>query len=228
MKKLQFGLLRLLLPVKLQLADVSAVRGFISTYFHNELLANRENSKIRYGASLVQYKIMDGDVVIVGMEQGAQILTLIHRHLTYLNLKGRELEISAKNYIQGEQEIGLSLEDMQYQFISPWMPLNQENFRAYKQFEYDHDYESQQNLLKRILIGNIIMLSKNFHYEVDIRLQIQYLCLTQQLQSFKGVQVLAFLGTFSVNFCLPQYWGIGRVPSRGFGTIIQHQPIARK
>ena len=30
---------------------------------------------------------------------------------------------------------------------------------------------------------------------------------------------LGFLGTFSVNFDIPDYWGIGKSVSRGFGTI---------
>ena len=31
--------------------------------------------------------------------------------------------------------------------------------------------------------------------------------------------MLGFLGTFSVNFEIPDYWGIGKSVSRGFGTI---------
>jgi len=29
----------------------------------------------------------------------------------------------------------------------------------------------------------------------------------------------SFFGTFSVNFEIPDYWGIGKSVSRGFGTI---------
>ncbi|MGC9043447.1 MAG: CRISPR-associated endonuclease Cas6 [Myxococcota bacterium] len=35
----------------------------------------------------------------------------------------------------------------------------------------------------------------------------------------KGTPMLGFLGTFSVNFEIPDYWGIGKSVSRGFGTI---------
>lgn len=31
--------------------------------------------------------------------------------------------------------------------------------------------------------------------------------------------LLSFLGTFSVNFEIPDYWGIGKSVSRGFGTV---------
>jgi len=31
--------------------------------------------------------------------------------------------------------------------------------------------------------------------------------------------MLGFLGKFSVNFEIPDYWGIGKAVSRGFGTV---------
>ena len=37
--------------------------------------------------------------------------------------------------------------------------------------------------------------------------------------SLKGTPMLGFLGTFSVNFEIPDYWAIGKSVSRGFGTI---------
>ena len=41
--------------------------------------------------------------------------------------------------------------------------------------------------------------------------------------SLKGTPMLGFLGTFSVNFEIPDYWGIGKSVSRGFGTVKQCQ-----
>jgi hypothetical protein len=31
--------------------------------------------------------------------------------------------------------------------------------------------------------------------------------------------MIGFLGNFSVNFEIPDYWGIGKSVSRGFGTV---------
>jgi hypothetical protein len=33
--------------------------------------------------------------------------------------------------------------------------------------------------------------------------------------------MLGFLCTFSVNFEIPDYWGIGKSVSRGFGTVVR-------
>ena len=35
----------------------------------------------------------------------------------------------------------------------------------------------------------------------------------------KGVRMVGFKGTFAVNFELPDYIGLGKSVSRGFGTI---------
>jgi len=37
------------------------------------------------------------------------------------------------------------------------------------------------------------------------------------------IPLLGFLGTFSVNFEIPNYWGIGKSVSRGFGRVVKKQ-----
>jgi hypothetical protein len=36
---------------------------------------------------------------------------------------------------------------------------------------------------------------------------------------FPEIILFGFLGTFSINFEIPDYWGIGKSVSRGFGTV---------
>ncbi len=43
------------------------------------------------------------------------------------------------------------------------------------------------------------------------------------LRHNKVDMTLCFLGTFSVNFEIPDYWGIGKSVSRGFGTVVRHR-----
>lgn len=37
----------------------------------------------------------------------------------------------------------------------------------------------------------------------------------------KGTQMIGFVGTFSVNFEIPNLWGLGKSVSRGFGTVVR-------
>ncbi|MEW6621092.1 MAG: CRISPR-associated endonuclease Cas6, partial [bacterium] len=38
-----------------------------------------------------------------------------------------------------------------------------------------------------------------------------------------GTPMLGFLGDFLVNFEIPDYWGIGKSVSRGFGTMVRQK-----
>ena len=74
-------------------------------------------------------------------------------------------------------------------------------------------------MLERILVGNIISMSKGLGYTVPGQIEANIFDLRKIHTKLKGTHMLAFLGTFSVNFEIPDYWGIGKSVSRGFGTV---------
>lgn len=43
----------------------------------------------------------------------------------------------------------------------------------------------------------------------------------------KGTSMLGFLDAFPVNFEIPDYWGIGKSVSRGFGTVVRQNAKKR-
>jgi len=52
---------------------------------------------------------------------------------------------------------------------------------------------------------------------------VESLSLQEHKTLLKSTPMLGFLGTFSVNFEIPDYWGIGKSVSRGFGTVKRRQ-----
>jgi len=77
----------------------------------------------------------------------------------------------------------------------------------------------KNSLLKKILIGNILSMSKSLGYIVEVLIKVESSGVMEQKSFLKGTPMLGFLGTFSVNFEIPDYWGIGKSVSRGFGTV---------
>ena len=61
----------------------------------------------------------------------------------------------------------------------------------------------------------ILYQAQNGAVEVRLNEKQQTIMLTKK----KSTPMLGFLGTFSVNFEIPDYWGIGKSVSRGFGTV---------
>ena len=103
-----------------------------------------------------------------------------------------------------------------YSFLTPWLALNEKNYEKYQKLG---EWIKRKELLKKILIGNIISMSKSLGYTVPEPIKANINKLKEVQTSLKGTTMLGFLGTFSVNFEIPDYWGIGKSVSRGFGTV---------
>ena len=61
-------------------------------------------------------------------------------------------------------------------------------------------------------------MSKGLGYTVtdELKADVNVREVTTRL---KGVPMIGFMGKFSVNFEIPDYLGIGKSVSRGFGTV---------
>lgn len=108
-------------------------------------------------------------------------------------------------------------EAIQYQFISPWIGLNPKNYKDYQKLDND---DTRTAKLNSIIVQNIISFCKFSGYTIKNRLLV-----TSNLRSvkvnLKGKAQIGFLGSFKVNFLLPDYLGLGKSSSRGYGNIIQ-------
>ena len=75
-------------------------------------------------------------------------------------------------------------------------------------------------MLSRIVVGNILSLSKSIGLHVSERLNAEVDLEPCGLQTLKpGVALLGFRGSIHINFRLPARWGIGKSSARGFGTL---------
>ncbi|MCK4388745.1 MAG: hypothetical protein KAV83_00730 [Desulfobacterales bacterium] len=171
-----------------------------------------------YNYPLIQYKIIKGNGFIVGLWKGAVDV------VNALVLKKR-LSLGNEEYIVEQQEmsfwapsIGFLDRRREYKFLTPWLGLNEKNYEKYQRLGAQ---VSRKEMLERILVGNIISMSKGLGYTVPGRIMADIRHLGEIHAELKGTPMLGFLGTFSVNFEIPDYWGIGKSVSRGFGTVVR-------
>ena len=61
-------------------------------------------------------------------------------------------------------------------------------------------------------------IAKTFQYFIDSKIMVNTK-LKETTIKFKGENIIGFIGTFQVNFDFPDYIGLGKSVSRGFGTI---------
>jgi hypothetical protein len=194
------------------------LRGAVSNLYPEERLLHqhREDGKVDYHNPLVQYKIINGECLIVGFKDGGELLA-------NLELVTKTLFLGCENYtiLTTDLEfhhISIKItETVQfYSFLTPWLALNEKNYEKYQRLGA---WGKRKELLEKVLIGNIISMSKSLGYTVPAPIEANIHNLNEVKTSLKGTPMLGFLGNFSVNFEIPDYWGIGKSVSRGFGTV---------
>lgn len=219
--KINHCILRLKIDYPLgQNVQAKDLRGAVASLYPEERLLHQhcEDGKVDYNYPLIQYKIINGKCLLVGFKEGAELLTKIDLVAKILSLGEQNYTIFAKELELHYILIEITDTLQQYQFLTPWLATNEDNHKKYIEFR---TWKEKKELLGKILVGNIISMSKGLGYTVPAPIQANIINLKEVKTSLKGTPMLGFLGTFSVNFEIPDYWGIGKSVSRGFGTVVK-------
>jgi len=205
--------------IQLQTRDAHKLRGYFGNLFkeHSPMLHNHyQDGSSRYTYPLVQYKVIGGCPVLVGFNEGAELLVSLFLKIRELNIDGQCFPVLAKNVQQTQCTLTVNQQLYNYVFKTMWMALNQENFRKYLQL----DEKEKKNFLNHQLQNNILSFYKGLSFRVEERVMAIAQVEEKQTQ-FKNQSMLAFAGRFTTNAYLPDWAGIGKAVSRGFGTISQ-------
>jgi len=194
------------------------LRGFFADKFGEYTLIHQHltDNELLYKAPLIQYKIFNGKPFVLGINEGADVLQQIHEDIDYLKIGRSEYQIREKSVVLKTDYFGTINSSISYSFLTPWLALNEKNYDRYQRLG---GWAKKKELLEKILIGNIISMSKSLGYTVPEPIKVSINYMKEVPTSLKATPMLGFLGTFSVNFEIPDYWGIGKSVSRGFGTI---------
>jgi hypothetical protein len=203
--------------IQLQTRDAHKLRGYFGNLFRekSELLHNHMgNVDLRYEYPQVQYKVIDQTPVLVGIKDGAELLTELFLKIKELKIDGTVYPVRQKNIEAKQIEPGAAVDPKTYRFETLWMGLNQKNHERY----IDINPLEQGKLLERILVGNCLSFFKSLDIFIETELQARGR-FTEKSTKFKNNRMIAFKGMFEINADLPDYIGLGKQVSRGFGTI---------
>jgi len=196
--------------------DSAKFRGFFANKFNSYLLLHNHlgKHKFLYKYPRIQYKTINRVKVILGLEEGINVLQNIYNQCDQIVLDGYSYQIFSKEIVLKEEDFGISSENIKYKFLTHWFALNEDNYQRYK----NYNYPERTDQLKSILIRNIMAIAKTFQYFVESKIIVKT-DLKETSIKFKRKDMIGFYGTFQVNFNLPDYIGLGKSVSRGFGTI---------
>jgi hypothetical protein len=205
---------------RLPASAAEKIRGFLGNLFWGNSYAHQHDSagSLIYRYPRVQYKTLNGGCLLISFDEGRGITANVFNDIASVNIAGDFKEIISKGMENYSSPFGISDNYLPYSFLTPWLALNEKNYDKYQRFGA---WAKRKELLEKILIGNIISMSKSLGYTVPEPIEAEIINLKEVKTSLKGTPMLGFLGSFSVNFEIPDYWGIGKSVSRGFGTIIK-------
>ena len=193
------------------------LRGFMGNNFSEDiLLHNHDNDKLIYSYPRIQYKIINGRAIIIGLAEGIISLKNIPP-LEKIILGHEDVKVDGMDLTERESTFGVLDIQKNYNLLTPWLALNDKNYEKYRRLG---SWGRKKELLEKILTGNIISISKSLDFTVPEPIKANISNLKEVPISLKSVFMIGFLGMFSINFEIPDYWGIGKSVSRGFGALI--------
>jgi hypothetical protein len=216
MPKIKQTILSYNLTEKLPTSYGRKLRGFFANKFDDVLFHNHQKSNYRYKYPLIQYKIIDGKPTVMGLDKGS--ILLVNNFLEIENIYlGDKLYKKPKGEINiKEFDFKLTNAFYNYKFITPWRGLNDSNYQKYKKLKENETKKTE--FLSSILIGNILSFAKVIDWWIEEEIKVET-NLKEVPIYYKGNKMPGFKGEFKTNIKLPDIIGLGKSPSRGFGTI---------
>ena len=201
-----------LLDKEISLKEIPYFRGCVvhsmedaNILFHNHW----GDEQLRYRYPLIQYKRIGGKAAIVCVEFFSQ--TDFHF------MVGERVVDMEIDHIDAKRTI-LQVWDSDFRYtLRKWLPLSSENYREYSQLE---GISERCDFLQRILVGNILSFCKG----VDVTIESEIKCVITDIMDthsylYKGVKMQGFDVEFKTNISLPDYVGLGKGVSLGFGMV---------
>lgn len=220
MNKTRF--LQIVFDKQMQAYDIPKLRAAIiektkreSNLFHNHI----DNTKFIYRYPLIQYKIKDKKPCLICLKEATD-------DIHYL-LRERDLSL-----VIGKNRYDFEIEDVRLRYVNiqtwdkgfvynihNYIALNQENYRIFKNMESLLDKISfLEDKLKDHI--NIFAKEMNAYFPVDLQMNILEIN-NEKFIEYKGIFHLTFSINFKSNLFIPDYIGLGKGTSIGFGIVKQ-------
>lgn len=189
----------------------------IASMHDASLFHNHTDDGFRFGCPLIQYKLLQGRVALVGIGKGANELLWLRPYLNReLHIGYKEIRFEVMSVENIEAQIGVMPYTMRYR-LKDWMPLNGKNDKL---FHSTHDEGERFVLLEDILTANIVSFYHDMGYDpkerVRCRIERRSPIVKEQ---YKDVAMRTTDIEFRTNALLPLNIGIGKLSSLGHGIV---------
>jgi hypothetical protein len=162
----------------------------------------------------LQYKVIRGGPIIAAINEGCELLWSLYDHIDELNTAQSEWKVTEKRLIEKRTPFGMTRESIKYRFLTPWLALPEEMFKKYLAV----DSKTQTRMLSKLLESHIRSIADSFNYPMDGELKLELKIKANYIFQ-REIHVAGLFGSFTANFEIPNFLGIGKSVSRGFGAV---------
>lgn len=201
--------------------DVPKFRGAIVATMQNAhiLFHNHKEEGFRYAYPLIQYKRINKKAAIICIGEGSEVIGNFFSDFTNeIRIGDNHIKLEIDSVKANHIEVQL-WENMFSYRIKKWLPLNQENYHKYSETE---SLVERYKMLENILTGNMLSFAKSlgeiFHEQVKCHITSVD---DSYVTTHKGVKMSSFDVSFKSNLSIPDFIGLGKSVSFGFGTVVR-------
>lgn len=210
----------------IQSYEIPAFRGAInakvgkenSLLFHNHL----DDHKFSYRYPLIQYKVIGKKPTLLCIHDGVEEIHKFFEQKDWsIRISDRVLDMKIAKLDMNNFNMQVWDKDFDYQ-IKSWIALDQ---KAYTDYQALASMEERILKLENTLVGNMITFAKGIGWTLPPKeerpLKVKITSIEPQWVNVKGNKMLAFDLAFKTNMFLPNYIGLGKNVSLGFGVVRQ-------
>ena len=193
------------------------LRKYLHYLFANDLEFSRAQKAFEYKYPLIQYKSVNERLLVLGLNEYSKLIFNKLSRLDDIVSKKEKHSITSVEFKNETFEV--KNEDTEYEFLSPCILLNKKNYSEYKTLKEDE----RDEFLEKILVGSFLSTLKGLGVRVDYQVKVEIKEMRSGMIKVEGTtwnnEFVGFLGTISSNVLLPNYVGIGKTVSKGFGIL---------
>lgn len=202
-------------------------RSFLNKKMADYTLLHRDDAAgFIHRYPVLQCKQIKSDLVVTGISQGAGCLCQLTRDQITLGAGENNCRITSRDPEIRAAPFGIADTFSTYEFLTPWLALNQQHAKKF----YDLSGKPERDaFMHKLLTAQLAILAKSLEYEFTAPISCEAKVRFRR-DRIGRENVMVFLGKFRTNLHMPDYLGIGRSVSLGYGTIKgipenpEHQP----
>ncbi len=195
----------------------SALRRAVTALFPDMpvLHHHRADGRSDYSLPLVRYLVIDATPHLVGLGPGRQAVGLIASQIGRLVTARRSYTVTGSDFIEDGILLGTAERLASYTSRSAWLALNQANANRFKKLDSARD---RTRLLEKILVGNFLSLAKGLGINITDRVMLKLIRFHWRIVRTPN-PMLGFSVSYVSNMVLPEFLGLGKMVSKGFGLM---------